>query len=71
MTENVSKQANEVADYLQSMFPRNVTFALLLADVGTDGNVNWISNGDRADMICMMKEMIARFEWQPDIKGTA
>jgi hypothetical protein len=39
---------------------------------GSDGRCNYISNGaDRKDIIVLMKEMIARFEGQPDIKGTA
>ena len=37
-----------------------------------DGRVNYISNGaDRKDIIVMMKELIARFEGQPEIKGRA
>jgi hypothetical protein len=39
---------------------------------GTDGRCNYISNGaDRNDVITLMKEMIARFEGQPEVKGTA
>jgi len=37
-----------------------------------DSRCNYISNGaDRKDVIALMKEMIARFEGQPDQKGTA
>ena len=37
-----------------------------------DGRCNYISNGaDRKDIIILMKEMIARFEGQPEIKGNA
>jgi hypothetical protein len=33
---------------------------------------NYISNGaDRRDVVNLMKEMIARFEGQPEMKGTA
>lgn len=38
----------------------------------TDGRCNFISNGaDRNDLVVLFKEMIARFEGQPDIKGRA
>jgi hypothetical protein len=37
-----------------------------------DGRCNYISNGaDRADVVTLMKEMIARFEGQPELKGNA
>lgn len=33
---------------------------------------NYLSNGaDRRDVVAMMKEMIARFEGQPEISGSA
>jgi hypothetical protein len=37
-----------------------------------NGRCNYISNGaDRRDVVCLMKEMIARFEGQPEISGNA
>lgn len=40
-------------------------------DVGS-GRTNYISNGaDRKDVVTLMKEMIARFEGQPEMKGQA
>jgi len=37
-----------------------------------DTRCNYISNGaDRKDVVVLMKEMIARFEGQPEMKGTA
>jgi len=37
-----------------------------------DGRCNYISNGaNRHDAVVLMKEMIARFEGQPEMKGTA
>jgi hypothetical protein len=36
------------------------------------GRCNYISNGaDRKDVVTLMKEMIARFEGQPEMKGRA
>lgn len=39
-------------------------FILLVAEFGKieDGRVNYISNGERADMIAMMREYLARLE---------
>lgn len=37
-----------------------------------EGRCNFISNGaDRKDVVVLMKEMIRRFEGQPEMKGTA
>lgn len=36
-----------------------------------DGRANYISNAARADVIVMLKEQLARFEGQPEMKGTA
>ena len=52
---------------------RMVGFVLLVFPIGTtDGRCNYISNGiDRKDIVALMKEQIARFEGQPDIRGHA
>lgn len=41
-----------------------VAFVVLTANFGDyeGGRVNYISNGERADIVTMMKELIARFE---------
>jgi len=38
---------------------------------GRDGRCNYISNGARHDIVTLMREQIARFEGQPEVKGTA
>jgi hypothetical protein len=55
---------------------RQTGFVLMVYPFGNlangDARCNYISNGaDRRDVVTMMKEMIARFEGQPEIKGTA
>jgi hypothetical protein len=52
---------------------RKTGFVLLVFPFGnTDGRCNYISNGaDRRDIVVMMKEQIARFEGQPEMKGSA
>ena len=53
---------------------RETGFVLLVFPFGdaNTGRCNFISNGaDRRDMVTLMKEMIARFEGQPEISGRA
>lgn len=46
--------------------PKRYGFILLVAEFGKieDGRVNYISNGEREDMIAMMREYLARVEGQ-------
>ena len=49
-------------------------FVLLVFPFGEteDGRCNYISNGaDRKEIATLMKEIIARFEGQPEMKGSA
>jgi hypothetical protein len=50
---------------------RMVGFVLLVFPFGEDheGLVNYISNANRADVVTMLKEQLARFEGQSEIKG--
>lgn len=51
---------------------RKTAFVLLISPFGdTEGRVNYISNGERKDIVTMMKEIIARFEGWPEMRGTA
>jgi hypothetical protein len=51
---------------------RKVGFCLMLFnfDDGT-GRANYISNAERADVVTLLKEQLARFEGQPEMKGRA
>lgn len=51
---------------------RKTGFVLLVFEYGEgEGRCNYISNGaNRKDIVAMMKEQIARFEGQPEVKGT-
>jgi hypothetical protein len=69
---------NAVAKVLDELFnpgdTRRVAFVVLTANMGDyeGGRVNYISNGDRADIVSMMKETIARFEGRyAEVGGTA
>src|SRR4051812_34979054 len=50
---------------------RKTGFVLMVFPFGdTSGRCNYMSNGaDRRDIVALMKEMIARFEGQPEIQG--
>lgn len=52
---------------------RPIGFVLMVFPFGDiEGRVNYMSNGaDRADVVTLMREMIARFEGQPELKGEA
>lgn len=81
--ERYRDNMNVVARTLDQFFNGNATgkgrstgFVLLVFPFGNDleqdGRCNFISNGaDRKDVVCLMKEMIARFEGQPGLKGSA
>ena len=71
---------NELARRLDELFnpdtkgqARETGFVLLVFPFGdTEGRCNFISNGaDRRDIVALFKEMIARFEGQPEMKGHA
>jgi hypothetical protein len=69
---------NSIATAIDETFngtklPKKVVFVMLIAEFGniTDGRVNYISNGDRRDIVVMLKEILARFEGQPEQQGTA
>jgi hypothetical protein len=51
---------------------REIGFVLMVYKFGAAGRCNYASNGvDRRDIITLMKEMIARFEGQPEMTGRA
>jgi hypothetical protein len=74
-------QMNALAGAVDQLFngdakgaDKKVGFVLLVFPFGeeSEGRCNFISNGaDRKDIVVLFKEMIARFEGQPELKGTA
>lgn len=51
---------------------REIGFVMLVFKYGEEGRCNFISNGaDRKDLVVLFKEMIARFEGQPEMEGHA
>ncbi len=75
-------EMNVIAAFLDETFngdlcgaDRKVGFVLLVFPFNAASTAaprcNYISNANRADIVVMLKEQIARFEGQPDMKGTA
>ena len=70
--ERYRSQMNKLARTIDEYFngrrkavrKRNVGFILLTAEFGKidGGRVNYISNGEREDMLAMMREYLARAE---------
>jgi hypothetical protein len=79
--EEESIRMNSIATALDKLYngdktgkDKDIGFVLLVFPYGqvSDGRVNYISNGaNRRDIISLMKEMIARFEGQPEVTGHA
>ena len=72
------EKMNILAQFLDDQFngnkePKRVAFVMLISEFGNiDANrVNYISNGRREDIVTMMREILARFEGQPEMKGEA
>ena len=74
------RKMNTIASSLDELFngdakgnERPVGFVLLVFPFGErEGRCNFISNGaDRKDIVTLFKEMIARFEGQPEMRGRA
>jgi hypothetical protein len=76
--EKTKRMLNTIAGVLDETFnhgnkPKTTAFVLLVMpfDAPVGARVNYVSNADRKDIVIMMKEVIARFEGQPEQKGTA
>ena len=71
------REMNDLARALDDIFngearPKKVAFVLLVTEFDNmAGRVNYIANGNRKDITVMMKEVLARFEGQPEQKGQA
>lgn len=53
--------------------PKTTGFVLMVFPLGAaeGGRFNYISNGNREDVVTLMREMIARFEGQSELRGQA
>ena len=76
--EETRSLLNTLAGVLDDAFngdvrPKKTAFVLLVMPFGgpEGARTNYVSNADRKDIVVMMKEVVARFEGQPEQKGTA
>ncbi len=71
--DEYKQKMNDIARMLDKAFngdakgkSKKVGFMLSIFPFGDEGRFNYISNGaDRKEMVCLMKEMITRFEENP------
>lgn len=73
--EKYRNDMRDIAGFLDSIFnpgkrggDRDVGFVLMVFPIGEMGRFNYVSNADRKSIVTLMREMIARFEGQPEIK---
>ena len=80
IVEELREKMNFVAGALDKLFngelrgaDRPIGFVLLTFQFGNeDGRCNFISNGAaREDIVVLFKELITRFEGQPEVSGNA
>jgi hypothetical protein len=77
ISERYRRDMGRLAELLDTFFngidgPKKVAFVLLVTEFDNmAGRVNYISNGERESTVIMLKEVLARFEGQPEQKGTA
>jgi hypothetical protein len=77
--EKYREKMNALAHMLDDFFngkamgdERQTGFVLLVFPFGAhEGRSNYISNAAREDIVVLMKEQIAQFEGQPEVKGHA
>jgi hypothetical protein len=69
----LARAINEIFNGQLQGNDRTTGFVLMVFPFGDhSGRCNYISNGaDRVDVVTLMKEMIARFEGQPEVRGSA
>lgn len=72
-----TRRMNVVAHMLDDIFngkspSKRICFTLLITEFDDRANrVNYISNGERADVVMMLKQILSRFEAQPRQSGRA
>ena len=78
ISDKFQKTMNDLARLLDSVLngdqrPKPNGFVLLTFEFGKleGGRVNYIGNGEREDVKVAMKELLARWDGQPEIKGKA
>lgn len=58
----LEKQCADVGRQIARLLPAGVGFTLLVFDFGEKGDVAYVSNGRRADVLKLLKEHVAHME---------
>lgn len=61
-TNDVRERMQETARTIASILPPGTGFVLLAFDFGENGRMEYISNGERKDIVQAMKEFIRKTE---------
>jgi hypothetical protein len=71
--KKMKAMASALDDFLnEGQQERRIGFVVIMFEFGEGpGRANYISNAQRSDVVTLLKEQIARFEGQPEIKGSA
>jgi len=60
--QQLERESRNVMGYLEHVFGGKVGLSIFLFEFGSDKNLAYISNADRAGMIATVKEWLARVE---------
>lgn len=60
-------QCRSAAEMLKAHLPAGVAFSLVIADFGAAGNIAYVSNAEREDMIRQFEDLLKRWkaDWKP------
>lgn len=53
----LEQKARDIGKLIMKGLPKNVGFTLVLFDFGVGGNMTYVSNGRRLDILNMLKEL--------------
>ena len=60
--QELQRDARAIGKRIAASLPEGTGFALLVFEFGQTGNLAWISNGERTDMLNALREFIVRVE---------
>lgn len=60
--EEAERKMQGIAKAVGEMIPNGWGFAVLCFSFGEEGFMNWVSNGEREDMVMALREMVTRLE---------
>lgn len=62
----LEKMVREIGGSLQESLPKHIGFGLFFFDFGDAGNLAYISNAEREDMVAALYELVAQLEANAD-----